>query len=65
MKVYIDRDVCMNCIMCVEICPEVFAASEAGDRIEVKTERVPQEMAEKVNLAKQECPVDAIDLEVE
>lgn len=50
-------DECVGCETCVELCPEVFAMNDAGDKAVVTN---PSADAECVDEAMQTCPVEAI-----
>lgn len=57
MKVRVE-DTCTACGLCVETCPSVF---EMGPNIaEAISETVPAQYEEDVQLAADECPVEAI-----
>lgn len=62
MKAIVDRDLCIGCGLCAEICPEVF---EMGDDMiaAVLVEEVPAGAADKARDAAASCPVEAILLE--
>lgn len=62
MKAIVDRDLCIGCGLCAEICPEVF---EMGDDMVALTivDDVPAEAADKAKDAAASCPVEAIVLE--
>ena len=40
MKTTVDKDLCLGCGLCVDICPEVFQMEE--DKAVAKAEQVPQ-----------------------
>lgn len=62
MKAFIDRDGCIACGQCVEICPEVFHMADDG-LAEVHQDPIP-EGAEKGAIAAQDsCPVSVITVE--
>ncbi|MBN1983179.1 MAG: ferredoxin [Chitinivibrionales bacterium] len=61
MKARVDKNVCIGCQMCVQICPDVFQMNDEGiavvlvDTINVKYENLCKE-------AQEMCPVMAIAL---
>lgn len=59
MKVEIDRDGCIGCGLCADICPEVFRIADDG-----LSEVIPDESAshDKIAEAAENCPVDVIHL---
>lgn len=58
MKVVIDRDECVGCESCVEICPEVFAFDEEDEKAYViKAEGGPEE---EIQDAIDACPSSCI-----
>jgi ferredoxin len=59
MKAVVDRDLCIGCNLCVEICPEVFSM---GDDMIARAieDDIPPELEEKARDAAASCPVDAI-----
>lgn len=61
MKAIIDKESCMGCELCVDICPEVFEM--AGNVAKAKISKTPQEYMKSCREAAKECPVDAISIE--
>lgn len=61
MKAQVDRDLCIGCGLCAEICPAVF---EMGDDMIAKVivDEVPEEAADQARDAAASCPVSAISL---
>ena len=57
MKFAVDKDTCIACGACGDICPEVF---EVDDYSIVKVDDVPAELQESALEAEEGCPVDAI-----
>jgi ferredoxin len=59
MKAVVDRELCIGCNLCVEICPEVFSM---GDDMIARAieDDIPPELGEKTRDAAASCPVDAI-----
>lgn len=62
MKVTVDQEVCIGCGMCIDICPEVFKFND-DSKSEVIPEANLEDVKEKVEEAKEVCPVDAIVVE--
>ena len=60
MEAFVDREECVSCGACVEICPEVFQFE--GDKAEAIGE-VTESNKENVEEAIDTCPVSAISLE--
>lgn len=60
MKAQVTED-CIACGRCVDICPEVFEMGE--EFAEVKMDNIPEEYAEAVQEAADECPTAAIIVE--
>ena len=62
MKAIVDRELCIGCGLCVQVCPEVFQMDDEG-KATAKTEPVPVEFHESCSEAAMECPVIAIFVE--
>ena len=60
MKVFVDRNGCIGCGVCVEICPKVFQLADDG-LSEVIAEPTGNEDA--VFEAAQSCPVEVIHID--
>jgi ferredoxin len=61
MKAKVEPELCIGCELCVQTCPEVFVME--SDKAVVKVDTVPGEAAERCRQAKEECPVEAINIE--
>jgi len=59
MKVTIDRDGCISCGLCTNICPEVFYMADDGIAA-VSKDIVPDDLKESVAEAAESCPVSVI-----
>jgi len=58
MKVKVDKETCVGCGTCVDICPDIF---EMDDDIAVtKTDAVSEGLQELCREAAESCPVEAI-----
>lgn len=62
MKAALDRDGCISCGLCIDVCPEVFRMGEDGIA-EVFQEEVPTNVEEKAIEAQESCPVSVITVE--
>ena len=59
MKAIVDRDACVGCEKCAEICPEVFSMDKEGKACAIPGE-VPKNLEASCRDAIEECPVTAI-----
>lgn len=58
-KYYVDKT-CILCSLCVEIAPENFMESEAGDHDIVHKQPENSDEEDKVREAMENCPVECI-----
>lgn len=58
MKATVDKDLCLGCALCPELCPEVFEMQ--GDKAVVKVDDVPAGAEDSCRDAAQQCPAEAI-----
>jgi ferredoxin len=61
MRVTVDEETCIGCGLCSETCPEVFEMND--DKVRVKVDEVPENLAETCREAAENCPVEAIQIE--
>ena len=60
-RVVLDKEECVGCESCVEVCPEVFAFNEEEEKAEViKPEGGDEDCIEE---AIEVCPVECIEWE--
>lgn len=60
MAIVIDVDECMGCESCVELCPDVFAMDDDGEKAVVTN---PDSSDECVDEAIDSCPAECISKE--
>jgi len=61
MKAIVDRDLCIQCGLCADTCPEVFAMMDDGYAHPI-VEVIPHEEYDCVREAVDICPVTAISV---
>ena len=61
MKASIDEGLCVGCGLCADTCPEVFVMEE--DKAKIKANPVPDSSLECCRKVKEDCPVEAINIE--
>jgi len=62
MSVKVNKEKCLGCGTCANICPEVFEMGEDG-KARVKADADAEKNKEKVSEAISACPVEAINQE--
>lgn len=62
MRGYVDKDTCIGCGLCPEICPEIFEMDDDGLAI-AKDIEIPEDVEDSAKEAEESCPVDAITVE--
>ena len=61
MKAAVDKDLCLGCGLCPDICPEVFEMD--GDKAVAKVVQVPAGAEDACRDAADQCPAEAIKME--
>jgi len=61
MKPIVDRDLCIGCGLCEDICPEIFQMRDDGYAYVIAEDPGP-DMYGCVEDAEASCPVDAISV---
>ena len=59
MKTNVDKELCIGCGLCEDICPDVYEMNDE-DKSQVKVKPVPSEFKDCALEAESECPVNAI-----
>jgi len=62
MKAVIDRDGCIGCSLCVNVCSSVFEMSDDG-KASVIVDVIPSDSEKCAKEAEEGCPVSVITLE--
>jgi ferredoxin len=63
MKAIVDKDLCVGCELCAQICPAVFYIGTDGFAESIAAP-VPAEEEASCKEASESCPVDAIAVTV-
>ena len=62
VKACVDKDICIGCELCHDICPEVFKMDDDGKAVADENE-IQESVIDSVKEAEQQCPVEAIKTE--
>lgn len=62
MRVRIDKDLCIGCEACIDICPEVIEMQDDIAICKIEDD-IPEELEEAVREAAEACPSEAIEIE--
>ena len=62
MKAYVDKDTCIGCELCTQICPDFFSMDDDGKSV-AKKDDIAQNLQDDAVEARDSCPVSAIDIE--
>ena len=60
MNCKVDKEKCIGCGLCSNLCPEVFELTEDG-KVKVKEGTDSEKNKECIKEAKESCPVGAIE----
>ncbi|MGI6188597.1 MAG: ferredoxin [Clostridiales bacterium] len=62
MRAYVDKDACIGCGLCTDICPEVFSLDDDG-LAEAIDEEIADDVLDSAREAEEQCPTGAIVIE--
>lgn len=62
MRAIIDREGCILCELCADVCPEVFHMADDGPA-ETIVDEIPKESEDAAAEAAAGCPVEVIHIE--
>ena len=62
MKAYVDKETCIGCELCPEICPEIFEMEDDGLAV-AKDSEIPEDLLGDAQEAEESCPTGAITIE--
>lgn len=60
MKAFVDKETCIGCGLCADICPEVFEIK--GDVAVAQPGAIAAENEDNCKQAAEDCPVSAIKI---
>ena len=61
MKAYVNKDTCIGCELCTQICPDVFSMDDDGKSVAIDDD-IPANLQDDAVEARDSCPVSAIDI---
>ena len=61
MIAFVNKDTCIGCELCTQICPDVFSMDDDGKSVAID-EEIPEEDEDDAVDARDSCPVSAIDI---
>ncbi|AGC68685.1 ferredoxin [Thermoclostridium stercorarium subsp. stercorarium DSM 8532] len=64
MKAFVDKDVCIGCGLCTDLCPEVFSMDDDGTATAID-EEISEDTEDAAREAAEQCPVGAIKIDEE
>jgi ferredoxin len=62
VKATVDKDTCVGCALCSDICPEMFVMEDDGKAV-AKVDQVPPGAEDSGRDGASQCPVEAIAIQ--
>lgn len=62
MRAFVDKELCIGCGLCEDICPEVFSIGDDGKAV-ATDDQIPEDIIEDARDAMDQCPTEAITIE--
>jgi len=62
MRAYVDKDGCIACGLCPDICPEIFQMEDDG-KAGASEDEIPDNLLTSAKEAEENCPVSVISVE--
>lgn len=63
MKANVDKDICIGCGLCPEVCSEVFEMDDDDGKAVASSDDLKENLLNSAKDAEEQCPVNAISLE--
>ena len=61
MRAHVNKDTCIGCELCTQICPDVFSMDDDGKSVAINYD-IPENLQDDAVEARGSCPVSAIDI---
>ena len=61
MRAHVNKDTCIGCELCTQICPDVFSMDDDGKSVAINYD-IPENLQDDAVEARDSCPVSAIDI---
>lgn len=61
MKAFVDKDACIGCGLCTDICPDVFSMGDDGFAVAIEGD-ILNDAVDCAKDAQEQCPTGAISL---